>query len=53
VVFKTLPQDDPKQRCPDITKAKMLLDWQPTVPLITGLEETIAYLENVLQKRPK
>ena len=33
LVYKPLPQDDPKQRCPDITKAKRLLDWQPTVPL--------------------
>ena len=33
LVFKPLPQDDPKQRCPDISRAKRLLDWQPTVPL--------------------
>ena len=51
LVYKPLPQDDPKQRCPDITKAKKLLDWQPTVPLITGLQETIAYFKNILQKR--
>jgi UDP-glucuronate decarboxylase len=53
LVYKPLPQDDPKQRCPNITKARKLLDWQPTVPLITGLQETIAYFENVLQKRSK
>jgi UDP-glucuronate decarboxylase len=51
LVYRPLPQDDPKQRCPDITKARKLLDWQPTVPLITGLQETIAYFKNILQKR--
>jgi UDP-glucuronate decarboxylase len=50
LVFKPLPQDDPRQRCPDITKAKKLLDWQPTVPLITGLQETIRYFKEKLQK---
>ncbi len=38
-----LPQDDPKQRCPDITKAKNLLDWEPTVPLRDGLLRTAEY----------
>ena len=38
-----LPPDDPKQRCPDITKARQLLQWAPTVPLKQGLEKTIAY----------
>jgi UDP-glucuronate decarboxylase len=38
-----LPQDDPKQRRPDISKAKALLDWEPTVPLDEGLTRTIAY----------
>ncbi|WP_310481673.1 SDR family oxidoreductase [Chamaesiphon sp. VAR_48_metabat_403] len=42
IIFKPLPQDDPKQRKPDITKAKTLLNWQPTVSLETGLTETIA-----------
>ena len=50
LVFKPLPQDDPKQRCPDITKAKRILDWQPTVPLATGLKETIGYFKKKLQK---
>ncbi|WP_353861990.1 UDP-glucuronic acid decarboxylase family protein [Azospirillum formosense] len=40
---KPLPQDDPKQRRPDIAKAKALLDWEPKVPLRDGLERTIAY----------
>ncbi|NEP55841.1 MAG: SDR family oxidoreductase [Symploca sp. SIO2G7] len=41
VLFKPLPQDDPKRRQPDITKAKTLLNWQPTVPLSEGLKLTI------------
>ncbi len=40
---RPLPQDDPKQRRPDITKAKALLDWEPRVPLRDGLERTIHY----------
>ena len=42
VQYKPLPQDDPKRRKPDITKAKQLLDWEPSVLLQTGLEKTIA-----------
>ncbi|MEL6853835.1 MAG: SDR family NAD-dependent epimerase/dehydratase, partial [Cyanobacteria bacterium J06607_13] len=42
VQYKPLPQDDPKRRQPDITKARQLLDWEPTVPLQEGLEKTIA-----------
>jgi UDP-glucuronate decarboxylase len=41
VTFKPLPEDDPKQRQPDITRAKTYLDWQPTIPLQEGLERTI------------
>lgn len=41
LVFKPLPQDDPKQRQPDITKAKTYLNWEPTIPLKEGLEMTI------------
>jgi dTDP-glucose 4,6-dehydratase len=43
IVFKPLPQDDPKQRKPDITKAKKLLKWEPVVPLSQGLVKTIEY----------
>ena len=43
VVFKPLPQDDPKQRQPDITRARKILAWQPQVPLDEGLQETIEY----------
>lgn len=42
VQYKPLPQDDPRRRQPDITKAKRFLNWEPTVPLETGLEKTIA-----------
>lgn len=41
LVYKPLPEDDPKQRQPDITKAKHYLNWQPTIPLKEGLESTI------------
>jgi len=43
IVFKPLPQDDPKQRRPDITKAKKILRWEPRVPLAEGLVKTIEY----------
>jgi len=43
VVHRPLPQDDPKQRRPDITRAKTLLKWEPRVPLNEGLVRTIEY----------
>ena len=43
IVHKPLPQDDPKQRRPDITRAKTLLGWEPKVDLETGLRKTIEY----------
>lgn len=43
IVFRPLPQDDPKQRKPDITKARKYLKWEPQVPLAVGLKKTIAY----------
>jgi UDP-glucuronate decarboxylase len=48
VVFRPLPEDDPVQRCPDITKARELLAWQPRVELDDGLRRTIAYFKGVL-----
>jgi UDP-glucuronate decarboxylase len=48
IEHRPLPADDPIQRCPDIGQAKKLLDWQPTVPLETGLERTIAYFDRLL-----
>jgi len=41
IIFKPLPEDDPKQRQPDITRAKTWLGWEPTVPLDKGLELTV------------
>ena len=46
-----LPEDDPRQRCPDISRARELLDWHPRVPLKTGLERTIAYFDELLGER--
>jgi dTDP-glucose 4,6-dehydratase len=43
ILFKPLPQDDPKQRQPDISRAKKILRWSPRVPLDRGLKATIAY----------
>jgi dTDP-glucose 4,6-dehydratase len=43
IVFKPLPQDDPKQRKPDITRARTWLKWEPKVPLAEGLRSTIDY----------
>lgn len=48
VVFKSLPVDDPTNRCPDITRAKELLKWRPMVTLQEGLIPTIAHFRNVL-----
>jgi UDP-glucuronate decarboxylase len=48
IVSRPLPQDDPRQRCPDISKARELLDWKPTIPLKEGLIATIAYFDAVL-----
>lgn len=47
IIFHPLPSDDPKQRCPDITKAKRILGWEPIVPLQQGLKQTIAYFEKL------
>jgi len=46
LTYLPLPTDDPKQRCPDITKAEKFLKWKPTISLSKGLEKTIAYFKN-------
>lgn len=46
IIFKSLPQDDPRRRRPDITKAQTLLNWQPTVPLQEGLKLTVEDFQN-------
>ena len=48
IIYKPLPQDDPKQRQPNITLAKKILKWEPTVPLDKGLKETINYFKKVI-----
>ena len=48
LIYLPLPQDDPKQRKPDITKARQLLNWEPTVALEPGLARTIAYFRKAL-----
>ena len=46
--YLPLPQDDPKQRCPDITKAKTNLDWRPNIQLKEGLTRTISYFSDLI-----
>lgn len=57
IIFKPLPVDDPKQRKPDITKAKELLDWEPKVDRAVGLQLTYDYFKSLPQeelfKQPK
>jgi UDPglucose 6-dehydrogenase len=48
IAFRPLPQDDPKQRCPDITRAKAILGWRPTVSLAQGLQFSIPWFKEVL-----
>lgn len=50
--YLPLPQDDPKQRCPDISKAKSTLGWQPTVELKDGLTKTIHYFAELISEDP-
>ena len=46
IVYKELPQNDPTNRKPDISLAKRILNWEPKVELIDGLQKTINYLKN-------
>jgi UDP-glucuronate decarboxylase len=48
MILRPLPQDDPRQRCPDISKARELLGWKPTVALRDGLVKTISYFDQLL-----
>ncbi len=47
--FKSLPEDDPKQRKPDITLAKKVLGWEPGIMLEEGLKKTIDYFRNIVE----
>ena len=49
IIFKALPADDPKQRKPDITRARDILEWEPEVELEEGLKRTIAYFDEILK----
>ena len=51
IIYRPLPEDDPRQRCPDISKAKSLLDWEPKVGLRQGLRQTIDYFDAMLSDR--
>jgi dTDP-glucose 4,6-dehydratase len=57
IVYKPLPVDDPKQRKPDISKAKSILGWEPKVDRATGLAKTYDYFKSLpteeLNKQPK
>ncbi|WP_303677129.1 UDP-glucuronic acid decarboxylase family protein [Pseudomonas aeruginosa] len=54
LVFKPLPQDDPQQRQPDISQAKAVLGWEPTIMLDEGLSKIITYFDALLsEEKPK
>ena len=49
IIFKKLPEDDPKQRRPDIIQARKILEWEPEIELEEGLKRTIAYFDELLK----
>jgi UDP-glucuronate decarboxylase len=49
IVHRPLPTDDPRQRRPDISKARQLLAWSPRTPIAEGLKRTISYFEDLLR----
>jgi dTDP-glucose 4,6-dehydratase len=50
--FAPVPEDDPRKRCPDITKARQLLGWNPTIDLTTGLRRSLPYFQEALRREP-
>ena len=48
IIHKPLPEDDPKQRKPDISQAKKILNWEPRVEIELGLDYTIKYFKNII-----
>ena len=48
--YVELPEDDPMQRCPDISRARKILDWEPRVDLKVGLKATIDYYRQLLAR---
>ena len=53
IVNEALPQDDPKQRQPDISLAKAEFEWEPKIPLEEGLKLTIEYFDQLLRTNPQ
>jgi UDP-glucuronate decarboxylase len=53
IAYRPLPEDDPRQRCPDISLAQKLLAWAPRVQLRDGLIKTIDYFERLLRSDPR
>jgi dTDP-glucose 4,6-dehydratase len=51
IKFEALPQDDPRQRCPDISKAQRLLGWKPKVELESGLKLSLEYFRQAVAKK--
>jgi dTDP-glucose 4,6-dehydratase len=51
IIFEALPQDDPKRRCPDISKAKRILKWEPKINLDEGLKRTLAYFNQEFSRQ--
>ncbi len=51
IVFRPLPEDDPNQRCPDISSAKKALNWEPEIPLAHGLKMTIEYFVDLINTK--
>lgn len=52
IVHLPLPQDDPTRRRPDITKARSILDWEPTIDLLTGIERTVEWFRTIVSQTP-
>jgi len=52
ITFEDLPEDDPMQRCPDITRARTLLGWEPKIDLFEGVERTAAWFAAESERRP-
>ncbi len=53
IVYRPLPQDDPMQRQPDISQVKRITGWEPKVPLAQGLEKTIAYFKDLIERQKR
>lgn len=53
LVYRPLPSDDPRQRCPDISLAKSALGWEPAIRLEWGLQRTLGYFQNLLAEEPE